>query len=499
VYVNTTHAYTTAEVAGNTYAWVVNGGLIQGPSDSHEVTVIWGNTPGTGTLVVTETITATGCYVATETYNVNISEWEYPVYRVSGVYAYYKLSNPLPIDNVTVNLMQGSTLLATAVTNSSGYYEFLNVPDGTYWVDASTLKPHGGVNATDAGQVNYWWTHRTPIERVKWNAGNYYGTDSFINATDAGQIRGYFLNGAPLSSQGYWTFWKQQDVSDANPPTGLNSFTVDGDNTTVNYYGLCVADFNMSYAMPAGLKNSEGISSLDLVYGEPVLAAPGTVIELPFHVVDAMNVGAISMILNFPAEFASIEGVSLAEEWMEAGMAPAEYNVTDNELRIAWNDQLPLELSESGELLKVRIRLSSAFTSGNTFAFSLVEDPLNELADALYQPIENAVLSTRTIESSTTGTGDMNEDATSLTCYPNPFFDMLNIRYSLAHDSQVWLEVVNMYGERVTVIVNESQPAGDYKVKLDEVYLNPGIYTLTLRAKSGGNQYIRTTKIVRGW
>jgi hypothetical protein len=373
------------------------------------------------------------------------------------------------------------------------------VPDGTYWVDASTLKPHGGVNATDAGQVNYWWTHRTPIERVKWNAGNYYGTDSFINATDAGQIRGYFLNGAPLSSQGYWTFWKQQDVSDANPPTGLNSFTVDGDNTTVNYYGLCVADFNMSYAMPAGLKNSEGISSLDLVYGEPVLAAPGTVIELPFHVVDAMNVGAISMILNFPAEFASIEGVSLAEEWMEAGMAPAEYNVTDNELRIAWNDQLPLELSESGELLKVRIRLSSAFTSGNTFAFSLVEDPLNELADALYQPIENAVLSTRTIESSTTGTGDMNEDATSLTCYPNPFFDMLNIRYSLAHDSQVWLEVVNMYGERVTVIVNESQPAGDYKVKLDEVYLNPGIYTLTLRAKSGGNQYIRTTKIVRGW
>ncbi|MDX9906602.1 MAG: YDG domain-containing protein, partial [Bacteroidales bacterium] len=499
VYVNTTHSYSTPLVADHTYNWEITGGVIQGSQTGHEVTVLWGDTPGTGTLTVNEVITETGCQVTTEAYNVTISEWEYPVFTVNGVFTYYKLSNPLPMDNVTVNLKQGGTVIATTVTNASGFYEFPNIPDGTYSIEASTQKPHGGVNATDAGQVNYWWTHRTPIERVKWNAGNFYSSDNFMNATDAGQIRGYFLNGNPLSSQGYWTFWRQQQSSDANPPAGVSTFAVSGANTTVNYYGLCVGDFNMSYAMPPGMKAAYGNSAVSLVYEEPIMASAGAMVDVPFRVNTNMQVGAISMILNYPSELAVIESVVLSDGTLPEGATPVGFSVDGDELRIAWNDLVPLELSESGYLFTVRVRTTDLFTPGHTISFTLVEDPLNELADGQYEPIDNVMLLTRNIEASATGIDEGKEPMVTLEAYPNPFTEKVNIVYSLPAESQVWLEIDNIYGSRIAVLADEIRQPGTHKVNFDGISLNPGIYTVTLKTKVNGEIQIRTLKIVRGW
>lgn len=55
-----TETYSTPNVAGNTYNWVVTGGTISSGQGTSQVTVTWA-TPGSGTVSVTETITATGC------------------------------------------------------------------------------------------------------------------------------------------------------------------------------------------------------------------------------------------------------------------------------------------------------------------------------------------------------------------------------------------------------------------------------------------------------
>ena len=52
--------YSTPEVAGNTYAWVVTGGTITAGDETHEITVTW-DTPGNGTVEVTETMAVTSC------------------------------------------------------------------------------------------------------------------------------------------------------------------------------------------------------------------------------------------------------------------------------------------------------------------------------------------------------------------------------------------------------------------------------------------------------
>lgn len=66
-----TSVYTTTNVAGHSYAWVVTGGTITAGQGSSQVTVSW-TTPGAATVTVTETITGTGC-TATVVKNVTVT------------------------------------------------------------------------------------------------------------------------------------------------------------------------------------------------------------------------------------------------------------------------------------------------------------------------------------------------------------------------------------------------------------------------------------------
>ncbi len=422
-------------------------------------------------------------------------------HKISGVFTYYNISNPdLAMDNVNLSLMQGETSIATTSTDLTGHYEFLNIPDGIYSIEATTTKPSGGINATDAGLVNYWWIHRTSIERVKWNAGD-FSNDNYINATDAGQIRGYFVNGTPIPTQGTWTFWKAGDVSDINPPASTNTFTVAGTNFVQDYYALCVADFNRSYMPPTGTKLAHGTSSIRLINDdEPILAGAEEEINLPIRVTSSMKVGAISLILNFPEELLSIEGVALQNDIDPSTMVPLEYSVKGNELRIGWNDLLPVDLSASECLLTLKIRTTANFTAGHTIMITMVDDQLNELADDVFEPMANVLLVTKAIEASSLGINDPgSESVLRLETYPNPFYDMANIVYSLPSEGEVMLDVTNMYGARVEVLAKGIMPAGTYYLKLYGTNLNPGVYTLTLTTIVKGHVSHRVIKIVRGW
>jgi hypothetical protein len=129
-----------------------------------------------------------------------------------------------------------------------------------------------------------------------------------------------------------------------------------------------------------------------------------------------------------------------------------------------------------------------------------VSDPLNELADAGFNVIPDAVLGVDVIESSTIGI-DEEPVAASLTLanFPNPFFGFTNITYSLPFDGEVTLEVSSTLGTRVTTLVDATQPKGNYKVKFDTQGLPPGVFTVTLKLKSDNDEQMRTIKIVRAW
>ncbi len=66
--------------------------------------------------------------------------------------------------------------------------------------------------------------------------------------------------------------------------------------------------------------------------------------------------------------------------------------------------------------------------------------------------------------------------------YPNPFNPQTTIAFDLKKPGRVSLAVYNALGQKVAVLVSETQPAGRYEVTWDAGSLPSGLYFYQLRA-----------------
>jgi hypothetical protein len=68
--------------------------------------------------------------------------------------------------------------------------------------------------------------------------------------------------------------------------------------------------------------------------------------------------------------------------------------------------------------------------------------------------------------------------------YPNPFNPSTLIKYGLPHDAHVELEVYNVLGQRVAILLNEKQSAGYHEAVFQRTALPSGMYFYRLHAGS---------------
>ncbi|REL38484.1 T9SS C-terminal target domain-containing protein [Rhodohalobacter sp. SW132] len=68
--------------------------------------------------------------------------------------------------------------------------------------------------------------------------------------------------------------------------------------------------------------------------------------------------------------------------------------------------------------------------------------------------------------------------------YPNPFNPTTQIRFSLPEQSNVRLDIYNMLGQRVAVLVNEGKSSGRHTVRFDASGLSSGVYFYRLQTDS---------------
>ncbi len=417
----------------------------------------------------------------------------------------YLNSGLTPMDSVTVILRQGSTDVLTTITNAAGHYAFANVCPGDYTVvlDAVVNGVHkitGGVNTTDAANVNLWSVFPNPIQKVKFYTGDGVMTND-LWSDDAGRIMQYFLTlgTAGWVDRGSWTFWKTGETISENPitpPSGLQrpSVTIlplSGPNTQ-NFYAMVTGDFNGSFTPKTGKHASE---TLTLNQGETLKAGAGVYVELPVYAESAMEVGAVSMIMNFPQKLADIQGIYLAGD----PSIHVLYSVNGDELRISWTSMTPMSLNPGDKLLTLQLMTSSTFGKDDMIRFTLADDELNELANGRGLVIGNAVLKVDAIGSSALGTIDVPtaKDIT-LTNYPNPFAGRTTIAYSLPVTGEVSIELRDMLGRVVmTPVDKEFQLSGDHKMIINAGNLEQGIYTATLTLNVEGQKMMRTIKIIR--
>lgn len=76
--------------------------------------------------------------------------------------------------------------------------------------------------------------------------------------------------------------------------------------------------------------------------------------------------------------------------------------------------------------------------------------------------------------------------------YPNPFNPSTKIKYSIPKEEKVLLTVYNLLGQKISELVNETKPAGNYEVVFDGKNLSSGVYLYRLQC---GN-FINTKKII---
>jgi hypothetical protein len=76
--------------------------------------------------------------------------------------------------------------------------------------------------------------------------------------------------------------------------------------------------------------------------------------------------------------------------------------------------------------------------------------------------------------------------------YPNPFNPSTVIRYALPARSDVTVTVYNALGQRITLLVRETQEPGYHQVKFDGAGLSSGVYFYRLQAGSS----VQTNRMV---
>jgi hypothetical protein len=396
------------------------------------------------------------------------------------------------MNNVQITLYDDvMTPLATSTTNYTGSYSFPGLCAGTYYVAiTNNNKPSGGVNSTDAGQIIVYDNTVYNIEAVRWLAGNTnQPADNVINILDVGKTINNFVYGTPFIND--WNYYWAGEMLATNAPPAMPMSATIGDLTTGNYikkiFAQCTGDFNGNFA-PGIMKSAS--ESLTLDYRENILVSSDTEFELPVYAAMDMEVGTISLILNFPADEVEITDVFLTSD----PTSPIEYNVKGNELRIGWYTLAPVWLNEGESLITIKMKTSSE----EDVHFSLADNDLNELADGNYEVIGNASLVIDIPSTSSLGIGvNLSSEQVDFTSYPNPFKGTTTLTYSLPVDGQVLIEVYNLVGSKVKVAIDETQSAGEYSLNLDASNLQPGVYTAILKLKtSDANVTTRVIKMI---
>jgi len=177
-----------------------------------------------------------------------------------------------------------------------------------------------------------------------------------------------------------------------------------------------------------------------LGWSSPEATKEADVVRVPLNISNSANVYAVQLSSKVDVNAFSIDGVksSLPEGW------EMQWNVVNNELRVAMAGATPLP---SGSVAAIMVRMKSR------------ESRLNFSADAM---LNEASQSIGAVEIAAVPT----EFALAQN-YPNPFNPSTTIKYQIANEGNVSLDVWNLQGQKIRTLIAKEQKAGYYSVVWD--------------------------------
>ena len=375
------------------------------------------------------------------------------------------VSGTLIYNNPLINTpLTGFTVAAngqSAITDAFGVFTINSVTSGTHPVTISlpTLT-EGGINSTDAGSLNSWIAAPVAIPNVKLLAGD-VDNNLLINVTDAQNIQNSFVKATPIVNP--WVF------GNATPGTVIPApltVKVNGASVTgFNILSMSRGDFNGSFN-PSALLSNVTLNNSGLILTVPA----GKSFDLPVKAVANMTVGAISLILNVPANMVTVTNVSIA-----GSAVPVTWNVNGDVLRIGWNSTAPAKVGAGNPLVVITL-MPAPFIAPQPVQITLIQDALNEVADGLFNPVVNSQLTVDNVSITASAA------VLQVSAFPNPATTSTTITYLLPVAGTVNLGILNIMGMQVkSIIVNQNQSNGSYTItNYSLAGLIKGTYTIRL-------------------
>ena len=478
-------------------------GTVLNPTEANPVPVdVITDCAGTRTYTYTYVDCADLQYVWTYTYTLETS-------TVSGTLKYNNsVKTPMNLVKLVIKDNLGTQVGPVVTTDGNGAFEFTDLCAGIYTIHVTyNIKDLGGINSTDAGAVNAWGATNgsNPIEHVKFLAGDVTNAlsgvnekpDKFISADDALKIQRKFVFHEDFAdATPDWVYWKAGEIINHNEspyateaawPTEI-TIVVNGNIPDLKLYGMATGDFNGSL-VPTTLKSAS--ASLALTENNNLQIGANQAFELPLRAASAMQVGAVSMVLDIPSDLVTVQNVKI-----KGSNEPVMWTINGNELRIGWYSLKPVNVAENGALVTLELMTTNAFAKGQTMDIELPFNQLNELADGNFEAIESAELMVAIVGNQTVGTIGIDKNGGLLfSNYPNPFSKVTTLEYSLPVDGKVNLSLYNNLGQLVTVLVDAEQSAGQHMFRYESNTLQPGIYVAKLRLVNSETEMVGTIKL----
>lgn len=235
-----------------------------------------------------------------------------PVYQTFSGTVFYNNATQTPFANVDI-IYTGTGLPpdTTSTDPADGSFS-INMLDGvTYALTYSSTDTWGGANATDALNLLLDSSSAIWLFGLEYRAAD-VNQDNMVSGADASEIQSRFVSNSVTSYSGGqdWVF-------------DLGSVSLFGGSlTNEKIPGQAMGDINASLHENAPTTSITNDSALVVSDGDRIL--------FPVRLKQAENLGAMSLVVNFPSNAMTIHDVMLGNN------TSIMYDVDGNELRAAW-------------------------------------------------------------------------------------------------------------------------------------------------------------------
>ena len=394
---------------------------------------------------------ATGCISVDEMY-IHV------MHSISGQLTYLN-SNNEPISGSWSILKNSSgNKLDSVITDANGNYLFEGVENGNYFLGANIPITWDGGNATDALLIRRHVVMLQALSGLPLSAAD-VNASSTITSFDALYVLRRTI--------GYTSGFPAGDWSIENA-----AVTINNNNAVVNYSALCYGDVNGTYILNP---TKSVVPTVKFIKEGEMVANGYDIIDIPVYIQNAGSLGAITLFMSYSVEEMEIvELVNCPDNMI--------YKDYFGVLKIAWEDVNPLITYDNSELFRLRVLIKDHVSTSQIS--SLPESEFSDEYGNIYQDVKLIVPEIKT---------DLDDNEFyMINNHPNPFRDFTTIEYYIPDDGRVILEVNDVLGRSVGILVNSYQSKGKYNAVFNGANLSIGAYVCKITYIKGPERETRT-------